>query len=143
MFLTDEKIDAAKQHCAERRNNNRPSTRQDARVPSGSLDDCRDSHNAATNKGSHESNHLYASKANMNMVCRHDKPLFACDVRTPGEQRFYAIALIQALAESLPPSATIGILYDIACQLDRSIAKVCTICTSVSLVSRFTSNLTA
>ncbi|KIJ33246.1 hypothetical protein M422DRAFT_82459, partial [Sphaerobolus stellatus SS14] len=40
-----------------------------------------------------------------------------------GEQQFYAIALIQQLARCLPDNATIGLLYDIACQLDRSIGK--------------------
>jgi hypothetical protein len=34
------------------------------------------------------------------------------------------VALIHQLASFLPPNATIGLLYDIACQLDRSIAKV-------------------
>jgi len=60
----------------------------------------------------------------MAMVCRHDVPLFLCDITTPGEQQFYAVALIRQLASLLPPNATIGILYDIVCQLDRSIAKV-------------------
>ncbi|KIJ50287.1 hypothetical protein M422DRAFT_159972 [Sphaerobolus stellatus SS14] len=57
------------------------------------------------------------------MVCQHDVPLFLCDITTPGEQRFYAIALLRKLAELLPGNASIGLLYDIACLLDRSIAK--------------------
>ncbi|KIJ31429.1 hypothetical protein M422DRAFT_83908, partial [Sphaerobolus stellatus SS14] len=35
----------------------------------------------------------------------------------------YSIALLQKLSSLLPANATIGLLYDIACLLDRSIAK--------------------
>ncbi|KIJ51202.1 hypothetical protein M422DRAFT_87068, partial [Sphaerobolus stellatus SS14] len=91
--------------------------------PPGSLDDCERHHKAADDKGNNEGTGLYASKANMGMVCKHDRPLFVADIKTPGEQQFYSIALIRQLASYLPPNATIGILYDIGCQLDRSIAK--------------------
>ena len=41
-----------------------------------------------------------------------------------GEPRYYAVALLRKIASGLPPSATIGVMYDIADQLERSIAKV-------------------
>ncbi|KII96213.1 hypothetical protein PLICRDRAFT_99056 [Plicaturopsis crispa FD-325 SS-3] len=42
---------------------------------------------------------------------------------TAGERQYYALALIKRLFEHLPPTMTVGILYDIGCQLHRSCAK--------------------
>ncbi|KAI4294109.1 hypothetical protein K525DRAFT_291263 [Schizophyllum commune Loenen D] len=42
---------------------------------------------------------------------------------TAGESQYYAIALVQKLFEELPQHATVGLLYDIACQLHRSCVK--------------------
>ena len=97
---------------------------QETRVPAGSLDECERSHRAARDKGNESTSDMFASKGVMAMVCRHDIPLFLCDITTPGEQRHYAIALIQKLASMLPEHASISCLYDIACLLDRSISKV-------------------
>ncbi|KAF8586760.1 hypothetical protein K439DRAFT_1258017, partial [Ramaria rubella] len=92
-------------------------------VPDGSIDECEKSHHAARNRDNESTKGLFASKDLMVMVCHHDIPLFLCDITTPGEQQFYAIALIEQLALLLPPIATIGILYDITCTLDKAIAK--------------------
>ncbi|KAF8580050.1 hypothetical protein K439DRAFT_332817 [Ramaria rubella] len=123
MFVTREVVEKAKKHVAERRNVNHTGRRQAARVPDGSIDECKKSHHAARNRGDEPTKGLFASKGLMAMVCRHDIPLFLCDITTPGEQQFYAIVLIEQLALFLPPIATIGLLYDIACTLDRAIAK--------------------
>ncbi|KAG2119474.1 uncharacterized protein F5147DRAFT_741904 [Suillus discolor] len=40
-----------------------------------------------------------------------------------GEKQYYVLALIKKLFEHLPPTMTVGILYDIACQLERSCLK--------------------
>ncbi len=61
----------------------------------------------------------------MATVCHHDIPLFMCDIQTPGKQQHFSIAMLNALNRQLPPSATIGLLYNVGCVLDRSIAKVC------------------
>ncbi len=61
----------------------------------------------------------------MALVCRHDIPLFFANIDTPGEQQKFAVSLIQKLFEHLPPSATVTILYDVGCVLDRSISLVC------------------
>ncbi|KZP02004.1 hypothetical protein FIBSPDRAFT_718268, partial [Athelia psychrophila] len=37
-----------------------------------------------------------------------------------GERQHYVLALLRKLFEHLPPGATLGLLYDIACQLKRS-----------------------
>lgn len=58
----------------------------------------------------------------MLMSCRHDIPLFACDIYTPGERQFYALALLKALFECLGDKVNrIGVLYDIACTSARYI----------------------
>jgi hypothetical protein len=124
MWLTPEELEAAQSHMAEKSHIPLSGDRQEARVPTGSLDECEKSHRAARDRGDGSESDLYASKGIMAMVCRHDVPLFLCDITTPGEQRFYAIALIQKLASMLPSHASIGCLYDIACLLDRSISKV-------------------
>jgi Kyakuja-Dileera-Zisupton transposase len=116
-------LNAVKQHVADQRHINEMGSRQNTCVP-GSLDECEQAHHAARDRGDQTTEGLYASKGLMAMVCRHDIPLFICDITTPGEQQFYSIALIRQLASLLPPNASIGVLYDIACTLDRSIAKV-------------------
>ncbi|KAL1750140.1 hypothetical protein FB107DRAFT_224403 [Schizophyllum commune] len=42
---------------------------------------------------------------------------------TPGEQQFYAVALMDALMEQLPGDWIVGLLYDIACQIHLSAVK--------------------
>ncbi|KAL1658545.1 hypothetical protein GGF50DRAFT_67011 [Schizophyllum commune] len=39
---------------------------------------------------------------------------------TPGEQQFYAVALMDALMDNLPSDWIVGLLYDIACQIHLS-----------------------
>ena len=41
-----------------------------------------------------------------------------------GERQYYALALIKVLFRHLPNNWTIGLLYDVACQLERSMRKV-------------------
>ncbi|EDQ99767.1 uncharacterized protein LACBIDRAFT_315251 [Laccaria bicolor S238N-H82] len=57
----------------------------------------------------------------MALVCHHDAPLFLATINTPGEQQKYAVSLIEHLFSLLPPTATVTILYDVACVLDRSL----------------------
>ncbi|KIJ51761.1 hypothetical protein M422DRAFT_157751, partial [Sphaerobolus stellatus SS14] len=92
-------------------------------LPDGSLGQCEKVHKAARDCGDEVTTGVMASKGLMALVCKHDVPIFICDIMTPGEQQFYSIALLQKLSSLLPTNATIGLLYDIACLLDRSIAK--------------------
>lgn len=126
IFLTEEEVAEARKHVEERRAHTRRSgsSRTSTSVPGGALDECRDSYNAAQERADDEDDGKYASKGLMAVVCRHDVPLFLCDIQTPGERQYFAIALITKLASMLPSNATIGVLYDIACQTDRSIALV-------------------
>ncbi|EJD38988.1 hypothetical protein AURDEDRAFT_19055, partial [Auricularia subglabra TFB-10046 SS5] len=42
---------------------------------------------------------------------------------SPGERQHYALALLRKLGEHLPVDWLVGVLYDIGCQLARSMAK--------------------
>src|SRR5260370_41817773 len=94
-------------------------------IPDGAIDGCQESHKAAGACQSGESNEgIYRLKGLMGLVCRHNIPLLLCDIRSAGEGQKYPVALIVALSHQLPPNVTIGLLYDIGCVLDHSIAKV-------------------
>ena len=94
-------------------------------VPNGAINGCQESHKAASAQQSIDSNEgIYCPKGLMGIVCWHDIPLFFCDIRSASEGQKYPIALIVVLNHHLPLNAMIGLLYDIGCVLDRSIAKV-------------------
>ena len=57
----------------------------------------------------------------MALVCRHDIPLFLCNIVTAGEQQVYPIALIEHLFDFLPLEATVLVFYDIGCTLEKSL----------------------
>ncbi|KAF8583382.1 hypothetical protein K439DRAFT_1348747, partial [Ramaria rubella] len=120
IFVDPEIVQEAKEHVVAQHNVTLPSHCCDSCVPSRSLDECEKSHHAVCDCSNDNTKRLYASKGLMAMVFCHDIPLFFCDITMPGKQQFYAIALIRQLAA---PTATIGLLYDITCMLDRSIAK--------------------
>ena len=128
IFLTSKELKASACHVAEARKADKRSTerRTSSIVPDGAIDECQNSHRATKSGEQRASQHdLFRSKGLMATVCRHDIPLFMCDIQTPGEQQHFSIAMLSALNRQLPPNATVGLLYDVGCVLDRSIAKVC------------------
>src|SRR5260370_26889299 len=127
VFLTQEEVQAAAEHLAAcKANLAMSSSHHPSRlVPDRAIDGCQESHKAASAHQSIDSNEgIYHSKGLMGTVCQHDIPLFFCNIRSASEGQKYPIALIVALNHHLPPRATIGLLYDIGCVLDQSIAKV-------------------
>ena len=60
----------------------------------------------------------------MEMVCRHDIPLFFSNINTPGEQQKYAVTLIEYLFSLLPLNATVTVLYDVGCVLAQTLRQV-------------------
>ena len=56
----------------------------------------------------------------MALLCRHDRVLWLVNMVSAGERQHYAVALLLQLFKQLPESATVGVLYDIGCQLHRS-----------------------
>ncbi|KII82649.1 hypothetical protein PLICRDRAFT_66933, partial [Plicaturopsis crispa FD-325 SS-3] len=93
------------------------------RVPNSVLDECKDSFGAADEKREAASTQFFIDTDLMGLLCRHDRVLWLINMTTAGERQYYALALIKKFFEHLPPSMTVGILYDIGCQLHRSCVK--------------------
>lgn len=95
-----------------------------AALPDDTLDDCEKAFTAAQGHIAKSSNAIFADTALMALLCRHDRPLFLVNMTSAGERQYYALALIKALFLHLPNDWVIGLLYDVACQLERSMRKV-------------------
>ena len=93
------------------------------KVPNSVLDGCNDSFKAADERRQKASTQFFADTGLMALLCRHDRVLWLANMTSAGEKQHYALALIHQLFEHLPPLVTVGLLYDIACQLHRSIKK--------------------
>jgi hypothetical protein len=93
------------------------------KVPQSVLNACSDSFKAVDETRSKASTQFFADTGLMALLCRHDHVLWLANMTTPGERQFYAIALLIKLFKALPESMTVGILYDIGCQLHRSCTK--------------------
>jgi hypothetical protein len=89
-------------------------------VPDSAIDDCERSHEAANGRKQKADADQFDDTGVMGLICRHDIPLFFANIDTPGEQQKYAVSLIEHLYSLLPSSATICVLYDVGCVLDRS-----------------------
>ena len=70
------------------------------------------------------SKNYYADTGLMALLCRHDRVLWVVNMSTAGEKQYYALALLKRVMCELPHDWNVGVLYDIACQLSRSIEKV-------------------
>ena len=93
------------------------------KVPTSILNDCNDSFTAADEKRQKASTQFFADTAIMALLCRHDRVLWLANMTSAGEKQFYVIALLKKLFANIPKSWTVGVLYDIACQLHRSCVK--------------------
>ncbi|TEB24645.1 hypothetical protein FA13DRAFT_1638343 [Coprinellus micaceus] len=90
------------------------------RVPDEAVDACEKSHKAGSESTVKTYMELFDDAGVMALVCRHDIPLVAANIDTPGEQQKYAVALIQHLFSLIPDTATVTVLYDVGCVLNRS-----------------------
>ncbi|KAH7100407.1 hypothetical protein BKA62DRAFT_597620, partial [Auriculariales sp. MPI-PUGE-AT-0066] len=95
----------------------------DVRPANDILDECEASFLAAQEHVTKASKNYYSDTGLMALLCRHDRVLFIANMTTPGERQFTALALLKELEEELPTDWKIGVLYDIACQLSRSVDK--------------------
>src|SRR5258708_11836422 len=86
-------------------------------------DACKDSFVAADEQQEKASKKYFKDTGLMASVCRHGIPLFHVSLWTPGEQQFYAFALLSMLLEHLPNSWKVGCLYDIGCQIHCAVHK--------------------
>jgi len=88
------------------------------------LDDCEKVFIAAQGHIAKANSNIFADTGLMALVCHHDCPLFLVNLSSAGEVQYYALALIKALYQHLPGDWVVGLLYDVACQLEWSIRKV-------------------
>ena len=93
------------------------------RVPTSVLNGCNDSFAAADEKREKASTRFFADTGLMALLCHHDRPLWTTNMTSAGEKQHYVLALLQRLFEHLPGHMTVGVLYDIGCQLHRSCEK--------------------
>jgi hypothetical protein len=88
------------------------------------LDDCENSFVAAQQNVIKASKNFFDDTGLMAILCRHDRTLWVVNITTPGERQHYVFALIETLFRHLPAKWTIGLMYDIGCQLERTMRKV-------------------
>ncbi|EJD39691.1 hypothetical protein AURDEDRAFT_41585, partial [Auricularia subglabra TFB-10046 SS5] len=87
------------------------------------LDECEKSFIAAQEGITKASKNYYSDTGLMAILCRHDRVLWVANMTSAGEKQFYALALLNRVMRDLPLDWHVGVLYDIACQLSRSIEK--------------------
>jgi hypothetical protein len=125
-WVTAEEVAQAKAHVDEckKEGGSNQIKRRSSSIPSQVLDDCESSYRAAQEKLKESDDSAYDIKGVMAMVCAHNVPLAIANIKTFGEPRYLAVALLRKLDSMLPSEATIGVMYDIGDQLDRTIEKV-------------------
>jgi hypothetical protein len=93
-------------------------------VPVSVLDGCGESFVAADEKREKASTHFFFTDTGlMALLCRHDRVLWIVNLTSAGEKQHYALALLDRLFKHLPCQMTVGLLYDIGCQLEQSCHK--------------------
>ncbi|KAG1813496.1 uncharacterized protein BJ212DRAFT_1447764 [Suillus subaureus] len=92
-------------------------------VPVSVLDGCRESFMAADEKQEKASTCFFTDTGLMALLCRHDRVLWIVNLTLAGEKQHYSLALLDHLFKHLPPQMTVGLLYDIRCQLEWSCRK--------------------
>ncbi|KAJ7753343.1 hypothetical protein DFH07DRAFT_744528 [Mycena maculata] len=92
-------------------------------VPRSVLDECEASFTAADERREKASIKFYDDTALMALLCRHDCVLWLVNMHSAGEKQFNVLLLLETLFQHLPLNIKVGLLYDIACQLERSALK--------------------
>ncbi|KAI0259639.1 hypothetical protein BC834DRAFT_833182, partial [Gloeopeniophorella convolvens] len=118
-FISKEEVDAMGDRVAGLRKRNSP--RRPPKAPDEAVEECAQTYEAADGKKVKTNSQVFDDTGLCALVCRHDIPLFLANVDTPGEQQKYALALIEHLFNLLPQKATVTVLYDIGCVVDRSV----------------------
>jgi hypothetical protein len=92
-------------------------------LPNYVYDSCTSRFLAAKDGNQKAEKSIFADTGLMALICRHDRILFMVNLQDPGERQYNALALIKRLFRELPSDWQLGILYDIGCQLHKSIVK--------------------
>ena len=135
-FLSEEEVKAMEEYVATHRAGNSAKGTQSnndddhmdgfehgMKVPSSVLNDCGNSFKAADEKREKASTQFFADTGLMEMLCQHDHVLWLVNMTHAGERQHYALALLHKLFEHIPSDMTVGLLYDVACNLHRSCLK--------------------
>jgi len=118
-ILPKTEIDAVGHRLDAKRKRKTPAKKR--LVPDAAIDGCQRSHKSGSGSTVKTDMDRFDAGGLMGLVCRHDIPLFAANIDTPGEQQKYAVALIEHLMKLLPPNANVTVLYDVGCVLDRTL----------------------
>ena len=119
-FLSKEVVD----EVGSRIDAARPKRRLRTVVPDEAIDLCESGHVAGKGSNVKTNSKQFDDGGVMALICRHDIPLFLANIDTPGEQQKYSVALIEHLFSLIPANATVSVLYNVACVLDRTLHKV-------------------
>jgi hypothetical protein len=103
-------------------------------IPNEVLNLCKESYDAANEQCAKASGTYFEDTGIMAVVCRHDRIIFLANLTTPGERRFYMLALVDKIFQELPSYFIVGFLYDIACQFHRTMSKVCRLCSIIIII---------
>ncbi|KAJ7080149.1 hypothetical protein B0H15DRAFT_953635 [Mycena belliarum] len=90
------------------------------RLPTSTLDACESSFTAANENREKASAQFFEDTAIMGMICRHDRVLWLVNMHSAGEKQFNVFALVEQLFQEIPRDIRVGLLYDVACGLERS-----------------------
>jgi hypothetical protein len=93
------------------------------KLPHSVLDGCEASFKAADERREKASTQFYDDMALMALLCHHDCVLWLVNMHSSGEKQFNVWLLLETLFQHLPLDITVGFLYDIACQVERSAMK--------------------
>ncbi|KAJ7639516.1 hypothetical protein FB45DRAFT_977229 [Roridomyces roridus] len=96
---------------------------EEIKVPRSALNNCRNSFTAADENRAKANTAKYDDTGLMAMLCRHDRVLWVVNMHSAGGKQFNVLLLMEILFQHIPRKATIGILYNIACQLERGARK--------------------
>ena len=94
-------------------------------LPNHVFEGCTDRFFAAKESNRKADSSVFSDTGLMALVCCHDRIIFMVNLHDAGEKQYNALAIIKQLFIELPPVWNVGILYDIGCQLHKSIKKVC------------------
>ncbi|KAG6371481.1 hypothetical protein JVT61DRAFT_9515 [Boletus reticuloceps] len=119
-FLPKSQVDAMEAHVEAQ--HKRPAKSRKPLVPDETLDSCEASYEAADGNKQKTCMDSFNDTGIMALICRHDILLFFANIDSPGEQQKYSLALIAHLFSLLPQNATVVVLYDVGCTLDRTLS---------------------
>ncbi|KAJ8094200.1 hypothetical protein PM082_023409 [Marasmius tenuissimus] len=118
-FLSKEYVDSVGARIEEARK--KPPKPRVPVVSDEVIDADREAYKAAKGDSEQTSSKRFDENGMMALVCRHDIPLLAASIDTPGEQQKYAVALLEDFFQQIPTQASVAVLYDVGCVLDRSL----------------------